>query len=92
MEPNGYMRKKVLLPSVNVDKIGLLLLDLNCAAPEIAAANHFWDRIVLGGVILADDYGFAAHYVQKIALDEFAKSKGVSVLTIPTGDGIIIKP
>ncbi len=85
-----------VLPSVTVSRIGLLMLDLNVAAPERAAAEFFWDRIVPGGIILSDDYGHSRSGVgfigQKIAFDEFARSKGVSVLTIPTGHGLILKP
>lgn len=85
-----------ILSSVITDRIGLLMLDLNVAAPERAAAELFWDRIVPGGIILSDDYGHSqkgvGYYGQKLAFDEFAKSKGVSVLTIPTGHGLIIKP
>jgi O-methyltransferase len=85
-----------VLPSVTTNRIGLLMLDLNVAAPERAAAEFFWDRIVPGGIILSDDYGHSrkgvGYYGQKLAFDEFARSKGLSVLTIPTGHGLIIKP
>jgi O-methyltransferase len=83
------------LPQIKSHRIGLLLLDLNCAAPERAAADFLWDRVVEGGMVLSDDYGHsregAGYYAQKIAFDEFAKSKSLEVLTLPTGHGIIMK-
>lgn len=79
------------LPECTADKICYLSIDMNCVEPEIAAANYFWDKLVCGGVILLDDYGFPMHIHQKHAFDEFAKEKGVKILSLPTGQGIIIK-
>ena len=74
------------------EKVCYLSLDMNLAAPEIAAANYFWDKMVPGGVIVLDDYGFSAHIHQKIAFDEWAKQKNVQLLSLPTGQAIIFKP
>lgn len=68
-----------------------LSIDMNSVYPEIEAINFFWDKIVYGGVVILDDYGFPMHFNQKIAFDEFAKSKGIEILSLPTGQGIIIK-
>ena len=43
---------------------------MNITEPEIEAANYFWDKMVPGGVIILDDYGFTAHINQKHAFDE----------------------
>lgn len=69
-----------------------LSIDMNVVAPEIAAANYFWDKMVSGAVMIIDDYGFPAHIVQKKAFDQFAKEKQVPILYIPTGQAIIFKP
>jgi len=83
------------LPQIKSDRIGLLMLDLNCAGPEREAAEFLWDRLVAGGIVLSDDYGHsregAGFYAQKLAFDAFAKSKGVEVLYLPTGHGLIVK-
>lgn len=85
-----------VLSSIPFNRIGLIYLDLNCAAPERAAAEYLWDRVIPGGLIISDDYGHSrpgeGFYAQKIAFDEFARSRGVEVLNIPTGHGLIIKP
>lgn len=79
------------LPQCKAEKICYLSIDMNCVEPEIAAANYFWDKIVTGGVMILDDYGFSLHIEQKKAFDKFAIEKGQSILSLPTGQGIIIK-
>jgi len=80
------------LTEVESDKVSFLSIDLNCAEPEIAAAEFFWDKLVAGAAIVLDDYGWAKHIVQKRAFDDFAKRNGVPILTLPTGQGLILKP
>lgn len=80
------------LGQVTADKICYLSIDMNNAAPEIAAATHFWDRLVSGGIIVLDDYGWTKQINQKRAFDEFAEVRNVIVLGLPTGQGLIIKP
>jgi O-methyltransferase len=79
------------LPLCKAEKICYLSIDMNCVEPEIAAAEYFWDKIVPGGVVILDDYGFPQHILQKKAFDEFARKKNISILTLPTAQGIIIK-
>lgn len=80
------------LSQVETKKIALLLLDMNCAPPEIAAATELWDKLVDGAVVLFDDYAYHGYRPQKLAIDEFALSKGLDVLSLPTGQGLLIKP
>ncbi len=81
------------LKDVDSNKICYLSLDMNCVEPEIQALEFFWDRMVSGGIIIFDDYGYAnASNDQKIAHDKFAKSKNVEILTLPTCQGLLIKP
>ena len=80
------------LPYVKAEKVCFLSLDMNCAEPEIAAAEFFWDKMVSGAVMVLDDYGWSAHIMQKHAFDDFASRKGVQVLSLPTGQGLIFKP
>ena len=79
------------LPLCTTSQIAYLSIDMNCVEPEIAAANYFYDKVVSGGVIILDDYGFPQHINQKHAFDIFAKEKGIEILSLPTGQGIIIK-
>lgn len=80
-----------ILETVYIDSVSYLSLDMNNVTPEIAAANYYWDKIVPGGIILLDDYGFVSYEEQKRQFDIFAKERDTIVLALPTGQGIIIK-
>ena len=80
------------LDQVSSAKICYLSIDMNNASPEIAAATFFWERMSSGGVVVLDDYGWPKHIAQKHAFDEFARDRGVSVLSLPTGQGLLFKP
>jgi hypothetical protein len=80
------------LSLIDAEQISYLSLDMNCAEPEIAAAHHLWPRLVAGAVILLDDYGGGPAYSrQKNAFDALAGELGFKILTLPTGQGLIIK-
>jgi O-methyltransferase len=68
-----------------------LHLDMNCAYPERAALEYFWDRLSPGGMVLLDDYAYFGNRVQGEAIDQAARSLGAKVLSIPTGQGLIMK-
>jgi len=80
------------LDSVEIGPICYLSIDMNNSAPEIAAANHFWDRLVPGAPILLDDYGFVSYEVQSRAFDDWAAQRNLPILALPTGQGLMIKP
>ena len=80
------------LIQIQIDRVAYLSIDMNIVYPEIAAMRHFWDRLVPGALVLLDDYAFRGHEEQKTAMDEFARSKGCEILTVPTGQGLLIKP
>lgn len=93
--PNARIVKGIIpatLSLVTSEKISYLSIDMNCVAPEIAAAEFFWDKLVSGAVMVLDDYGFELHEPQKRAFDAFAEKRGVQVLSMPTGQGLIFKP
>jgi O-methyltransferase len=79
------------LSSVQIDQVCYLCIDMNIAKPELAAMEHFWDRLTLGAIVIFDDYGWLAYREQKEALDRFAQMRGVEILTVPTGQGLLIK-
>lgn len=72
--------------------VAFLHLDMNCAAPEVAALKFFWPRMTFGGFVLADDYCYAGYEVQGAALRDAARELGVSWLALPTGQGLLIRP
>jgi hypothetical protein len=80
------------LEAVKSEQIAYLHIDMNCAAPEVAAFKYFWDRLAPGAFVLFDDYAYYGYRPQKLAMDEAAAAKGVKVLSLPTGQGLILKP
>lgn len=81
-----------ILPAVNAEKVCYLCVDLNTTAPSLAAAEFFWDRMVSGAVMVLDDYGQTLFAAIQRTFDEFARRRGVEVLSLPTGQGLIFKP
>jgi len=80
------------LTQVDISKVAYLSIDMNCAGPEKEALRYFWPKMESGGIVVLDDYGFSGHESQKQAADEFATSVGVEVLSLPTGQGLVLKP
>lgn len=80
------------LTQVDCDRVAFLHLDMNCAAPEVAALEHFWPRLVPGAMVLLDDYAFRGHRAQKTAMDQCVEKFGVMIAALPTGQGLVIKP
>jgi hypothetical protein len=64
---------------------------MNCSPPEVAAAHFFWDRLVPGAFVLLDDYAYHGYRSQKVAMDDFASEKRHNILSLPTGQGLLIK-
>lgn len=73
------------------EKIAFLHLDLNNAEAEISALEILFDRLVPGGVMVLDDYGWLGYRAQKLAEDDWLGERGYNVLELPTGQGLVIK-
>lgn len=80
------------LPRAAPRQVAYLHIDMNCAAPEVAAIEFYWDRLVPGAVVLLDDFAYFGFEAQKAAMDAFARSKGVQICSLPTGQGLLFKP
>lgn len=80
-----------ILPSLEIGKVAFLHLDLNCAYPERAALEFFWHLLSPGALVLLDDYTYFGHQCQAEAIDAVARQLGTDVLSLPTGQGLIIK-
>jgi O-methyltransferase len=80
------------LDTVDIKAVSYLSIDMNNSTAEINALTHFWPKLTPSAIVLLDDYAFQLHEAQKRAVDEFAKSENVPVVSLPTGQGLIIKP
>jgi hypothetical protein len=79
------------LKMVTSEKISYLSIDMNGVEPEKAALHYFYNKMVSGGVIYFDDYGFSGHKELKVMIDNFFEDKPEKILYMPTGQGIVIK-
>ncbi|MEO8165120.1 MAG: TylF/MycF/NovP-related O-methyltransferase, partial [Betaproteobacteria bacterium] len=80
------------LSTVQIDRVAYLSIDMNIAYPERKAIEYFWPKLSPGAMVVLDDYGWTRYEDQKEAIDEFARSVGVEALTLPTGQGLLVKP
>ena len=82
-----------ILSKLDIRKVAYLHLDMNCVFPEIEAFKYFWQKLTKSAIVILDDYAQPGiHVNQKHAFDIQAKLFGVSILSLPTGQGLIIKP
>ncbi len=59
--------------------------------PTYASLAYFYPRVVPGGAIVIDDYGFTAWPGCKTATDAFCDSHGATVVPLPHGNAAILK-
>jgi O-methyltransferase len=79
------------LANVRSGKIAFLSIDMNSIVPEIVALNYFWNKMSPGGMIILDDYAYVTCDLQYDAHNKWAKEKGIKILSLPTGQGLIVK-
>lgn len=79
------------LAEVDTDRVAYLSIDMNCAAPEVAAFRHFWPRLSPGAVVVLDDFGWSGHEEQRDAFKALSKELGFSLLSLPTGQAITVR-
>ena len=73
------------------ERIAYCHIDLNSPAAEVGALEVLFDRIVPGGMVVFDDYGWLPFAKQMQAEDAFAARRGYRILELPTGQGLIVK-
>jgi hypothetical protein len=58
----------------------------DCSDPVLLGASG------PGAFVLIDDYAFYGYVSEKIAMDRFAQEMGIKILSLPTGQGLLVKP
>jgi hypothetical protein len=66
-------------------------IDVDLYQPTLNAIDFFYPRMVEGGIILSDDYGFATCPGARRAFDEYMKEMPEKIIHVPTGQAFIIK-
>lgn len=80
-----------VLARVSPEQIAFLHIDMNNAEAERGALEVLFDRVGSGGIIIFDDYGWTGYRAQKNSADEFMAARGLAVLELPTGQGMVVK-
>jgi hypothetical protein len=65
-------------------------LDVDLYQPTHDSLAFFYPRMVTGGIIVCDDYGFDSCPGAKKALDDFFRDKE-EIINVPTGQAFVIK-
>jgi O-methyltransferase len=66
-------------------------VDVDLYQPTMDCCRFFYPRLVPGGVVVFDDYGFPSCRGEKDAADEFFADKPEKPFTLPTGQAVLIK-
>lgn len=93
-EPNVIITQGRVPDSLAIaapDKIAFMHLDLNNVDAELGALDVLFDRIVPGGILILDDYGWIGYNDQLLAEKPWFEKRGYHVLELPTGQGMVIK-
>lgn len=69
----------------------LVHIDVDLYQPTRDSLEFFFPRLVRGGVIILDDYGFLTCPGAKEAADSFARDHGLEILHLPTGQGVLTR-
>lgn len=70
----------------------LVHIDVDLYQPTRDSLEFFYPRLVRNGVIVMDDYGFKTCPGATQAAKELAASRGVGILHLASGQGVITKP
>jgi|KBSSwiStaDraftv2_1062776.scaffolds.fasta_scaffold27884_2 O-methyltransferase len=73
------------------DQIAFLHIDMNNTQAELGALNTLFERVVPGGVVILDDYGWQLYHHQFLFERLWFEERGYSVLELPTGQGLVIR-
>ncbi|MCH2129523.1 MAG: TylF/MycF family methyltransferase [Pirellulaceae bacterium] len=66
-------------------------IDVDLYQPTLDAARFFYERMIPGGILLCDDYGFDGCPGARRAIDEVLQDKPEQIVETPTGQAFCIK-
>lgn len=94
-EFNFIEYKKGWIPTrfheVNSNKFSFVHIDVDMYQPIFDAFKFFYERMLPGGIIVFDDYGFTFFPGAKKAVDEFMRDKDDFFIALSSGQAFMIK-
>lgn len=75
----------------NEPNFKLVHIDVDLYEPTLASLNYFYPRLIEGGIIVMDDYGYFTCPGAYKAANDFASSHNIKIIHLTTGQGIILK-
>ena len=71
-------------------KFSFVHIDVDLYQPTLDSLSFFYERLLPGGLLLMDDYGFNTCPGAKLAADEFFASRPEQIIMLPTGQAFVI--
>ncbi|WLA85824.1 TylF/MycF/NovP-related O-methyltransferase [Bradyrhizobium elkanii] len=75
---------------VATERFAFVHIDVDLFQPTHDSLVFFYERMLPGGVILCDDYGFASCPGARTAMEDFFESVRETIIHLPTGQGLVI--
>ena len=79
------------LADAETGDLSLVHMDLNASEPTRVALEYAYRRLVPGGIIVFDDYGWGAVNEQRDVIEEVCRPLPESVVALPSGQGVLVK-
>ena len=78
-------------PEVEETQFKFVHVDVDLYQPTLDSLAFFFPRMVAGGILLCDDYGSEICPGARKAFDQIGEQFGMSVVHLPTGQGLVTK-
>ncbi len=72
------------------ERFAFVHIDVDLYEPTRDSLAFFYPRLVQGGILLCDDYGFASCPGARKAMDEFFADRPETIIHLPTGQGMVV--
>ena len=66
-------------------------IDLDIYKSIYQTLDVLYKKVIRGGIIVFDDYGFISCYGARLAVNDFFKKKIEKPICLPTGQSFVIK-
>jgi O-methyltransferase len=79
------------LPETETGDLSLVHIDLNTSEPTRVAMEYSYPRLVPGGIVVFDDYGWGEESDQRDVIEDMCTSLPESLIALPSGQAVLTK-